>query len=40
LVVAPIWAQFLATLTHAPGVVAVSIEVQGIGKIPVKYPTR
>ena len=31
----PMWAQFLATLTQAPGVVAVSIEVQGIGKIPV-----
>jgi hypothetical protein len=31
----PMWAQFLATLTQAPGVAAVSIEVQGIGKIPV-----
>jgi hypothetical protein len=31
----PMWAQFLATLTQAPEVVAVSIEVQGIGKIPV-----
>jgi hypothetical protein len=31
----PMWAQFLATLTQAPGVTAVSIEVQGIGKIQV-----
>ena len=31
----PMWAQFLATLIQAPGVSAVSIEVQGIGKIPV-----
>ncbi|MDQ6716685.1 MAG: LpqB family beta-propeller domain-containing protein, partial [Actinomycetota bacterium] len=29
------WAQFVATLTQAPGVSAVSLEVQGIGKIPV-----
>ena len=31
----PMWAQFLATLTQVPGVSAVSIEVQGLGKIPV-----
>ena len=31
----PMWAQFLATLRQAPGVTAVAIEVQGIGKIPV-----
>jgi hypothetical protein len=31
----PMWAQFVATLTQAPGVTAVSIEVQGIGKIGV-----
>ena len=31
----PMWAQFVATLTQAPGVTAVAIEVQGIGKIPV-----
>ncbi len=31
----PMWAQFLATLSQAPNVNAVSIEVQGIGKIPV-----
>lgn len=30
-----IWAQYLATLTQVPGVAAVSIEVQGLGKIPV-----
>lgn len=30
-----LWAQFLATLAQAPGVSAVSIEVQGIGKIAV-----
>ncbi len=29
------WAQFVATVTQAPGVTAVSLEVQGIGKIPV-----
>jgi hypothetical protein len=31
----PMWAQFLATLTQAPGVTSVSIEVQGLGKISV-----
>ena len=31
----PMWAQFLATLSQAPSVTAVSLEVQGIGKIPV-----
>lgn len=31
----PMWAQFLATLTQAPGVASVAIEVQGIGKITV-----
>jgi len=31
----PLWAQFLATLSQAPSVTAVSLEVQGIGKIPV-----
>jgi hypothetical protein len=31
----PMWAQFLATLTQAPGVSSVSLEVQGIGKIPI-----
>lgn len=30
----PMWAQFLATLSQAPSVNGVSIEVQGIGKIP------
>ena len=29
------WAQFVATLTQAPGVSSVSLEVQAIGKIPV-----
>lgn len=31
----PMYAQFLATLSQAPTVTAVSLEVQGIGKIPV-----
>ncbi len=31
----PMWAQFLATLSQAPSVNGISIEVQGIGKIPV-----
>ena len=31
----PMYAQFLATLSQAPSVNAVSLEVQGIGKIPV-----
>lgn len=30
-----IWAQFFATLTQAPGVSSISVEVQGIGRIPV-----
>jgi len=29
------WAQFVATLTQAPGISAVSLEVQGVGKIPI-----
>ncbi len=29
------WAQFVATLTQAPGISAVSLEVQGVGKIPL-----
>jgi len=33
------WAQFVATLTQAPGISAVSLEVQGVGKIPVSNLT-